>query len=178
MLPELTMSEMDPMTIDERRKYLYKMWERYRKATRTEKGKLLDEMEEVTGMHRKALIRILTGRLSRKKRLRERGPRYGAPVADAVRVIARSLDYPCAERLRPNLVWMAQHLVRHHELQIGPETLCKLDQVSVSTLKRILKKVGRSDAKLAYRKPPRRQHNSLLVNWATARPLHASPRWT
>ena len=61
------MSEMDPMTIDERRKYLYKMWERYRKATRTEKGKLLDEMEEVTGMHRKALIRILTGRLSRKK---------------------------------------------------------------------------------------------------------------
>lgn len=173
------MSEMDPMTIDERRKYLYKMWERYRKATRTEKGKLLDEMEEVTGMHRKALIRILTGRLSRKKRLRERGPRYGAPVADAVRVIARSLDYPCAERLRPNLVWMAQHLVRHHELQIGPETLCKLDQVSVSTLKRILKKVGRSDAKLAYRKPPRRQHNSLRnaypmrrIPWDTPAPGH------
>lgn len=155
------MSEIDPMTIDERRKYLYKMWERYRKANRTEKKVLLDEMEHVTSMHRKSLIRILTGRLSRKKRKRQRGPTYGAAVADAVRVIARSLDYPCAERLKPNLGWMGKHLVRHQELRIEPETLTKLDQISVSTLKRMLKKVGRADPKLADRKPPRSQRNHL-----------------
>ena len=63
------MSEKVPMTIDERRKYLYKMWERYRNANRKEKGKLLDEMENVTDMHRKAIIRILSERLSRKKTL-------------------------------------------------------------------------------------------------------------
>ncbi len=101
------MSETEPMTINERRKYMHKMWDRYRKAGRKGKGYLLDEMEQVTGMHRKSLIRILTGRLSRKKRSRERGVTYGAAVLDAVQVIARSPDYPCAERLKPNLVWMA-----------------------------------------------------------------------
>jgi len=80
------MVEMERMTIDERRKYLYKMWERYCKASRKEKGRLLDEMEVVTGMHRKSLIRILSGRLSRKKRSCERERSYGAAVEDAVQV--------------------------------------------------------------------------------------------
>jgi len=161
MLPELTMSETDPMTISERRKYLHKMWERYHKASRCEKGRLLDEMEQITGMHRKALIRVLTGRLSRKKRARERGAVYGVIVADVVRVIARSLDYPCAERLKPALSWMAQHLASHHEIRLEPETQQQLEEISVSTLKRILKKMGRTAPKLAYRKPPRSQRNHL-----------------
>ncbi len=165
------MSETDPMTINERRKYLHKMWERYRKANRSEKGRLLDEMEQITGMHRKALIRVLTGRLSRKKRARERGPAYGAIVADAVRIIAYSLDYPCAERLKPVLGWMAKHLASHHEIRLEPETLHLLEQISVSTLKRILKKMGRADPKLAYRKPPRPQRNHLR----TAYPMRRIP---
>jgi len=155
------MSEEEPMTIAERRKYIYKMWERYRKASKSEKGRLLDEMEQVTGMHRKSLIRLVTGRLSRKKREKERGPTYGAAVADAVRVIARSLDYPCAERLKPNLVWIGKHLMAHQELQTCSETFEKLARISVSTLKRMLKRVGRSEAKLAFRKPPTRQRNQL-----------------
>ncbi len=91
------MNETEVMTINERRKYLHKMWGRYRGATKTEKGKLLDEIEAVLRMHRKAIIRVLNGRLLRKKRSRERGREYGVEVDDAVRVIARSLDYPCAE---------------------------------------------------------------------------------
>ena len=59
MLPELMISETIKMTIDERRKYIWKMWKRYRKADRIKKSKLLDEMEVVTDMHRKSLIRIL-----------------------------------------------------------------------------------------------------------------------
>ncbi|MEW6503869.1 MAG: hypothetical protein AB1457_07880 [Chloroflexota bacterium] len=70
---ELTMVEMERMSINERRKYLYKMWEGYRSASRKEKGYPLDEMQAVTGMHRKSLIRILTGQLSRKPRNHERG---------------------------------------------------------------------------------------------------------
>lgn len=155
------MSETDPMTIDERRKYLHKMWKRYREASREEKGYLLTEMEQVTGLHRKSIIRILTGRLSRKKRTKERGPTYGIAVADAVRIIARSLDYPCAERLKPNLVWMANQLIHHKELLLEPDTLNKLDKISISTLKRMLKRMGRADPKLAYRKPPRTQRNHL-----------------
>ena len=155
------MSETEAMNIDERRKYIHKMWGRYRQGKKGEKGKLLDEIEAVTGMHRKAIIRLLNGRLSRKKRSRERGKEYGAEVADTVRVIARSLDYPCAERLQPNLVWMAQHLRMHGELRVGKEVLEKLERISVSTLKRMLKVAGRSEPKLAEQQPKRPQTNSL-----------------
>ena len=155
------MSETEAMNIDERRKYIHKMWGRYRQGKKGEKGKLLDEIETVTGMHRKAIIRLLNGRLSRKERSRERGKEYGVEVGDTVRVIARSMDYPCAERLQPNLVWMAQHLRMHGELRIGKEVLEKLERVSVSTLKRMLKLVGRSEPKLATQQPKRPQTNSL-----------------
>ena len=52
------MSDDKKMTIDERRKYLRKMQERSHQATRQERGKLLDEMEVVTELHRKSLIRM------------------------------------------------------------------------------------------------------------------------
>ena len=155
------MSETEAMNIDERRKYIHKMWGRYREANKKEKGELLDEIEAVVGMHRKAIIRLLKGRLSRKKRSRERGREYGVEVDDVVRVIARSLDYPCAERLQPNLVWMARHLMQHGELVVGVETLAKLGQVSISTLKRSLKRIGRSEPKLATQRPKRPQNSTV-----------------
>lgn len=96
------MSYEEKMSIDEIRKYLHKMRFRYWKASKKDKGRLLDEMEAVTRLHRKHLIRLITGKLERKKRSKQRGREYGADVDDAVRVIARSLDYPCAERLRDN----------------------------------------------------------------------------
>ena len=74
------MSEQDEMTIDERRKYLHKMWGQYRDASKQEKGQMLDDMEHVTGLNRKSIIRILNGRLSRKKRTKQRGPTYGTEV--------------------------------------------------------------------------------------------------
>lgn len=147
------MSETDPMNVNERRKYLHKMWGRYRKADKSEKTRLLDEIEAVTGLHRKSIIRTLNGRLSRKRRTKQRGKEYGTDVEDAIRVIARSLDYPCAERLQPNLVWMAQQLRVHGALRLQPMTLEKLGRVSISTVKRILKRVGRSDLKIARQKP-------------------------
>lgn len=163
------MSETEPMDVNERRKYIHKMWGRYRKGNKAEKGRLLDEMEAVIGLHRKTLIRILNGRLSRKKRSHERGKTYGVEVDDAIRVIARSLDYPCAERLRPNLVWMAEQLKRHGELRVGKETLEQLEIVSVSTVKRILKRVGRSEPKLAAKKPQRSQTNRLRKPYPMSR---------
>jgi len=107
------------MTIDEQRKYLHKMRIRYWKVPdRGERSRLLDEMQAVTGLHRKSVLRLINGELARKPRRRQRGRTFGAEVKAAVEVIARSLDYPCAERLRSTLVWMAAHLERHAELKI------------------------------------------------------------
>lgn len=49
----------EAMTVDERRKYLGLMKGRYEAADWQERGRLLDEMNEVTDMHRKSLIRLL-----------------------------------------------------------------------------------------------------------------------
>ena len=61
----------DAMTISERRKYLERMQGRYRRADRLDRGRLLDEMEAMTGLHRKSLLRLLGAE------------RAGAPAADA-----------------------------------------------------------------------------------------------
>ncbi len=173
------MSETDPMNIDERRKYLQRMWERYYYASKRDKTTLLDEMEAVTGMHRKSIIRLMKGRRGRKKRERERGKAYGAEVEDALRVIARSLDYPCAERLQPNLVFMALQLSVHGELQVTSSTLEALGRISVSTVKRMLRRIGHKAEKVACHQPKRPRGNSLRhtypmsrIAWDLAEPGH------
>lgn len=125
----------DQMNIEERYKYLRLMKKRYTKAGRKEKTRLLDEMEEITGLHRKSLIR-LNSALSRKSRSKERGKTYGPDVDLALRVIDESFDFICAERLTPNLVWMARHLDKHDELRATPQLLKQLEEISISTVRR------------------------------------------
>lgn len=171
------MSKEEKMTIDERRKYLRRMQKRYRKADRREKSRLLDEMEQVTELHRKYLIGLLQGDLQRKKRSKQRGRKYGPEVEDVLRVIYESLDYICAERLTPNLVWMAQQLARHDELEVTEGVLQQLGEISISTVGRILGRL-RQDTPRLPRKRPRRSRNLLRdipmmrIAWDTAVPGH------
>ncbi len=157
------MSETLEMTIDERRKYLHKMRIRYWQVKeRSKRSQLLDEMEAVTGLHRKSILRLLRGELGRKPRRTQRGRTYGEAVEKAIRVIAHSLDYPCAERLRPNLVAMAQHLERHGELEVTAEVYEHLKWISVATVRRILQRGGQMTARIAYREQRRPAPNPLL----------------
>lgn len=149
------MSIDDQMTVDERRKYLRKMQKRYRKASRCDRGRLLDEMEAFLGQHRKSLIRHMNGSLERKARHRQRGRTYGPEVDDALRVIAESMDYICAERLTPSLPWLAKHLAAHGELSSTPHLLDQLQCISVSTVKRIMARILQDVPRLP-RKAPRR----------------------
>jgi len=64
------------MNIDERRKYLRRMKKRYVQADRKEQGRLLDEMEAVTELHRKSLIRLINGGLERQPRQRQAFHRF------------------------------------------------------------------------------------------------------
>jgi transposase InsO family protein len=157
MLPEGTVTTEEKMTVDERRKYLRRMKARYDRATRKERGQLLDEMEAVTGMHRKHITRLLNGSLERRPRKRQRGRRYDKAVQDAVGVIAESFDYICAERLAPNLGWMAEHLMKHGELYLAPEVLEKLKQISISTTQRILSRLPQATYRPKRSKPKRKR---------------------
>jgi len=167
----------EKMTIDERRKYLRLIQKRYRKATKKEKQSLLNEAEEVTGLHRKSLVRLLHGDLKRKARQRSRGRIYGIEVRRALGVISESTDYICAERLQPNLVWLAQHLAQHGELETSPELLLQLAKISVSTVRRLLGVVAQDQPRLP-RKGPReanqaaRQVPIRKIAWDEQKPGH------
>jgi hypothetical protein len=147
------MPDEEKMTLDERWKYLRRMRKRYLKASRLERGRLLDEMEAVTGLHRKSLIRLMWGSLERRPRERQRGRTYGLEVDRALKVISESHDYICAERLQPNLVGMATHLARHGELEASPRLLEQLSRISVSTLRRILRRLEQDQPRLPRKGP-------------------------
>ena len=171
------MSDDEKMTIDERRKYLRKMQKRYHQATRQERGKLLDEMEVVTELDRKSLIRLVNGKLTRKFRRKQRGRSYGAEVDDGLRVIAESLDFVCAERLQPNLVWMAKHLARHGEMQVSTSLLSQLERISVSTVRRRLKHLRQDQPRLPRKGPEQanratREVPAKRLDWDEPQPGH------
>jgi len=174
------MAETDPMTVDERRKYLHKIRLRYWAAqTKKERSRLLDEAQAVINLHRKSLIRLLNGELARKRRTRQRGKTYGAEVEAAIHLIARSLDYPCAERLKPNLVWMAKHLQAHGELQVSEQTLVLLERISVSSLRRRLPASQQAAQRIAHRQgkaAPTAGLKALIpmrrMDWAEREPGH------
>lgn len=172
------MAASDAMTIDERRKYLTRQRPRYWSANRTEKGRLLGEMEAVTGLHRKSLVRLLhQPSLERRRSTTRRRRTYGLAVEQVVAVVWESVDYVCAERLQPVLRPAAEHLARFNECTLTPEVATHLDTISIATLGRMLTRLGRPAPRLPQRGPE--QANRLRqvtpmrrIPWETSEPGH------
>lgn len=131
----------DEMNVSERRKYLKRMQVRYRAAKRAERGKLLTEMQQVTGLHRKSLTRLMqAGSLERKKRVKQRDRTYGLATEQVIVRVWESRDYICAERLTPGLLTMAQHLARFEPLGLTSQVQEQLATISRATVARLLRK--------------------------------------
>jgi hypothetical protein len=165
------------MTIDERRKYLLIMRQRYVLADRPERSQLLDEMTQVTVLHRKSLLRLLAGDLTRRPRGHERARTYQTPVVAALRVIAESFDYLCPERLTPNLGWMARQLVQHGELTVSAAVLAQLEAISTSTVQRLLDQIRQDERRLPQKGPERanqvlREVPMKRIAWDIQEPGH------
>lgn len=89
------MAASDAMTIDERRKYLAKVIPRYMEAGKQERSRLLTEMEAVTGMHRKSLLRLLHAEsLERPRRAVGRSRQYSVATEEVIRVVWESVQAP------------------------------------------------------------------------------------
>lgn len=150
------MPTTDEMTVDERRKYLKRMWPRYQKADRAERTRLLTEMEQVTNMHRKSLIRVLhASSLERKKRETPRSRSYGLDVERVVLKVWESLDYVCAERLTPSLLVTAQHLTHFGVVSLTEGIEGQLATISCATVERMLRKNHSRKTRLPRKGPER-----------------------
>jgi hypothetical protein len=150
------MPNPEKMTIDERRKYLKRMQARYQRADREKQQALLDEMEVMTELHRKSLIRLMHAEsLDRQPRQVQRGLSYDYTVDEALRILAETADYICAERLKPALPWLAQNLAAHGELELTPALVHQLEAISISTLRRHLAHLTQDQPRLPRKHPTR-----------------------
>jgi hypothetical protein len=122
------------------REYAAVQRERYLAATRADKGALLDEVVAVTGLHRKAAIRLLR-RPPQAPTARSRAGRprlYDAAVAEAVEVLWQATGQVGPQRLQPFVPELLDRLTRDGELHLTPATDKLVRQVSVTTLGRLL----------------------------------------
>ncbi len=172
------MPAQDEMMINERRKYLKLMAPRYQQAKRKERSQLLSEMEQVSKVHRKHLIRLLGGQsLERKTRQTSRSRSYGLEVERVVLRVWESLDYICAERLTPSLLWMARHLASFGVLVLTAEVESQLTTISCATVQRMWRKNRAHKARLPRTGPHRANQVTKgvpmeRIPWDTKEPGH------
>ncbi len=128
------------MTRASLREYAAVQRERYRHATRAEKRQLLNEVVAVTGIHRKAAIRLLR-RAPRPRATPGPGGRpraYGPDVATAAAVLWQASGRIGAHRLHPFVPELLDRLLRCGELTLPPAVDKLVRQASRPTLARLL----------------------------------------
>ena len=115
-----------------------------------EKGTLVDELVELSGYHRKSVLRLL-----RQQPADHGGPpartgadhesaaalgrrRYGPEVVQLLETLWEASDHLCGKRLAAVLPTLVQALERHGHLEIEPALKALLLQVSPATIDRLL----------------------------------------
>ena len=133
--------------------YAASVRQRYRRAKKPEKGKILDEFCATTGLHRKAVIRLLSSDSWPVVARRGRPRRYGPEVVGPLRLVWEMSDRMCGKLLVAVMADLIAALERHGELRLSFEVREKLLGMSASTIDRLLKK---QSIRLSNLKPKRK----------------------
>jgi hypothetical protein len=154
------MATDEKMNIDEKYKYIRIKKSSYVQAKkRKEKSAILDELQEVTGYHRKHLLNLLKqAKLERSQHHSKRSASYGPEVATVLATIWEAQDKICADRLHGILIHTAEQLARHGEISLSASLKQQLEKISVSTIRRLLPKGNSPKAQRA--RARKRLHNA------------------
>jgi hypothetical protein len=149
------------LTMSERKAVLRQTSSRYQKASKKEKGRILDEFVRLTGYNRKYASWILTtwgkkrycwidGKLvemvvgaPRKKKRKAKTRIYDEEVFKALRKVWYIFDCPCGRRLVAVLRTMMPILYKFEEVAFDERIRGKLECISSATIDRLLKKEKR-----------------------------------
>jgi len=150
---------------------------RYLRATKEEKGRILDEFTQVTGYHRKSVIRLLChGNQPRQGKRRGRPRFYRTPVVQALKIAWEATDRLCSRRLHPFLPELIQVLRQHGEKTMTAEIEDQLCRMSPSTIDRLLRPYRRLGGRRPFTttKPGSLLKNSIPIrtfaDWEENRP--------
>lgn len=113
---------------------------RYQRASKRDKGRILDELCELTGWNRGHARRALRQAVQGQPvPVRTGRPRlYGDDVVEPLRRVWATLDGPTGKRLAPFMSQIVQAMERFGELQVRPDVRAKLLSISPATIDRLL----------------------------------------
>lgn len=132
------------LTMKEHRVVTAVILARYRRASKKQKGRLLDELVALTGHNRWYAVGLLRGHGRRAEgrrgpaRPRRRPRRYDAAVLAALRQVWVIMDCICGKRLAAVLPELVAVRERHGELQLAPAKRQKLCAISAASIDRLL----------------------------------------
>jgi len=132
------------MGIQSKRELLTALRPRYRRASKAEKGRILDEFVAATGYHRKYAIYLLRHGPRPVSATTRRGHTpYGLAVVRALTQLWQLSGYLCAKRLQPFLPSLLEALARAGELTLSPQLKALVLQASPATVERKLRPARR-----------------------------------
>ena len=133
------------MNLMSRRELSKVVRDRYGRANKKEKIKILDEFVSNTGYHRKYALALLHNRVRPRVGTGRRRQRIYTPeVVDALTFIWQVSRHSGSRRLHPFLPEMVRVLEYHDELHLFPTTRQLLLQMSPATMDRLLKPARRA----------------------------------
>jgi hypothetical protein len=147
-----------------------KMAKSYKKATKMEKGKILDSLQELTGFNRSYLARRLRTfsfqKVKESKRVVRRC-KYTEEDERALVEIWELMNYACGKRLKAAMRNVISNLERHGHWKYGEEVKAHLLEMSSSTMDRRLRKYKFSlkNRRKATTKPGTLLKNRIPVLW-------------
>ena len=149
------------LTLQERRVVTKGNFERYQKAPKKEKTRMLDEFVALTGYTRHHAAQVLRtwGKRRLPKRTRLRPRIYDRRVFEVLRKVWIVCDSICGKRLAPYLKEIVPVLIAHNELEVDTETRQKLVRISAATIDRLL-----APERAKYLLKPRSRAGPALMN--------------
>lgn len=133
------------VNLRERQAVVRELAARYRAASKKEKGRIVDQAQELLGYNRCYAARALrracqpNRKAQAPRRCRPgRKPIYDEAVKEALRCVWAVMSFPAGKRLAPFMAEIVPILEHHGELQLNPEVRRKLLRMSPATIDRLL----------------------------------------